>query len=87
MANLNNMGFSDPEFDRLASDYEKTGDDSNRQALMKSMQRLLNEKAPAIFLVSEVKSYAYNVKYRIPSGAVDPFYFFTYVNRWRLGKP
>jgi peptide/nickel transport system substrate-binding protein len=82
--NRNYLGFRDPVFDRLARDYEIAADDARRRALSSAMQRLLNEKAPAAFLVSELRSYAYRREIVIPVEAVDNFGFFTYANRWQM---
>ena len=46
------------------------------------LQILLNNKAPAIFLLSEDKVYAYHSRYSLPPGTVDPFNFFTYARQW-----
>lgn len=78
----NTMLFSDKQIDTWLDRYDEADDESLRQDLMYKMQRLLNQKAPALFLLSEDKVYAYQTRYSLPPGTVDPFYFFTYARQW-----
>ncbi|MBK8056865.1 MAG: ABC transporter substrate-binding protein [Gemmatimonadetes bacterium] len=82
----NYMNFSDPLVDRLLNDYRLEIDPNRRMNVMKELQRQLRDKAPAIYLVNSEMTYAYTNRLRIPPGRVDPFYFFTYVNLWRLAR-
>ena len=79
---FNYMNFNDAEVDRILDDYRVETDPNRRMNVMKELQRALNEKAPAIFLVNSEMTYAYTNRLRIPPGRVDPFNFFTYVNYW-----
>ncbi len=81
---LNYMLFRDDQMDRWLEAYDDATDENRRQNLMGQMQRLLNTKAPAIFLLSEDKVYAYHSRYSLPPGTVDPFNFFTYSRQWWL---
>jgi ABC-type transport system substrate-binding protein len=80
------MNFADTQVDTLLDDYKVATDPNRRRSLMARLQRVLNEKAPAIFLVNDEKTYAYSSRYRLPPGTVDPFYFFTYVGLWWLNR-
>ena len=48
------------------------------------MGKYAQRLAPAIFLLSEDKVYAYHTRYSLPDGTVDPFDFFTYAGLWWL---
>jgi len=82
----NYMLFSDSQVDQLLNDYRIESDPNRRMNVMKELQRLLRDKAPAIFLVNSEMTYAYTNRLRIPAGRVDPFFFFTYVNFWRIAR-
>ena len=79
---LNFMNFKDAQFDQWLQAYDDATDENRRQNLMTQMQKYLNTKAPAIFLLSEDKVYAYHTRYSLPPGTVDPFNFFTYARQW-----
>lgn len=79
---LNYMLFKDPQMDLWLEAYDDATDENRRQSLMSQMQKSLNTKAPAIFLLSEDKVYAYHTRYSLPPGTVDPFDFFTYARLW-----
>ena len=83
---LNYMLFRDDQMDDWLVSYDDATDESRRQNLMSQMQKHLNAKAPAIFLLSEDKVYAYHTRYSLPDGTVDPFDFFTYAGLWWLNK-
>jgi len=79
---LNYMNFSDLDVDRALDEYDSATDRNRQQSQMFSLQEMLNQKAPAIFLMSVTNSYAYRSDYVIPPGTVDPFLFFSYVSKW-----
>jgi peptide/nickel transport system substrate-binding protein len=81
---MNYMQFEDAQVDRLLRDYQNATDPGRRRGLMFELQRILNQKAPAIFLLNEQRSYAYDSRYVIPPDLVDPFYFFTYAGGWSV---
>jgi ABC-type transport system substrate-binding protein len=83
---FNYMNFDDPLVSRRLDDYDSATEEARRQNLMSLLQKDLNQKAPAIFLLSEEKVFAYHKRYSIPPGTVDPFYFFTYVGQWWLDR-
>ena len=77
---FNIMNYSNPAVD-LALERFSSSRDANRQSThMSTLQRILADDAPAIFLFSVEQSYAYRANYVIPS--VDPFFFFTNVAEW-----
>lgn len=80
----NSMNYNDPDVNRWLREYESTDEVARQQNAMYRVQAKLNQDAPAIFLLSEDKVYAYHNRYSIPSSKVDPFNFFTYANAWHF---
>ena len=79
----NIVQFDHDEVQEQLDRFRKTGDDSKRVEIGKSLHQLLHEETPYTFLWTLERSAAYRAD-NIRRIYLDNFYFFTHIDQWEL---
>ncbi len=81
---LNFLGYANPQVDRLLDEARDATDPQRKKATLREVHAKVSADRPMIFLWT-LDSYA-AVSTKVRNVTVHPFYFFTWVTDWTLGK-